>query len=91
MEGTTSNNTKLLAVKNEYECEICETVFKNKNGLKKHFITIHGNTSIGNVGKAFNCNICPKSYSRADHLKNHIHTVHDGHKDHKCKSCAISK
>ena len=87
MEDNTTNNTKSFDIKNELKCEICENVFKNKNILKKHFSTIHGNTNIGNVGKPFNCNICLKSFSLAKSLKKHIYTIHEGHKDYKCKSC----
>ena len=70
MEDNTTNS-KSFDIKNEQKCEILENVFKNKNTLKNHFITIHGNINIGNVGKAFNFNICLKSFSRAENLKKH--------------------
>ena len=64
-----------------YTCDICEKVFKNKNGLKTHYNIKH---DIGALQRQA-CNICDKTLIGS--LTLHINNVHGKKKIHKCESC----
>ena len=65
-----------------YTCDICEKVFKNKNGLKTHYNIKH---DIGALQPKA-CNICDKTLIGS--LTLHINNVHGKKKIHKCDSCS---
>ena len=67
----------------EYICEICDKVFKSKQGRKLHFDSAHEN-------KRHQCDICTHISFTIHSLDNHTRTVHAGHKDYKCESCGKS-
>lgn len=58
-------------------CTICNTVLKNKKGLKMH-------QQIHEGIKKFLCSNCPKSFLRSNQLKSH-QKVHTGERPYECK------
>ena len=57
VKSATKKSTFFQNAKKQNKREICETVFKTQNLLKKHFSTVHDNED-----KQFTCNICAKFF-----------------------------
>ena len=54
------------------QCEICDSVFKSKDCLRKHIKSIH----VHRNDTSFKCGICSKEYSSDGNLNIHIKNVH---------------
>ena len=67
---------KLLKRKDKIysKCEICDKVFKNNNGLKKHSYIVH------NYVKEHQCNICQRYFKIHSKLTSHVKIVHENRK-----------
>ena len=70
----------------EFECDICEKVFKTKTILLKHYNHIHNNS-----GKIYQCTVCAKNLQTQKILKVHIKIVHGSTKEYNCESCEFSE
>ena len=66
------------------KCEICSSIFKTKETLKRHLQTVHEGK------KPYKCDICDSSFSEKAKLKAHISIVHEGKKPFQCNICDAS-
>ena len=58
--------------KKSFQCEICDSHFKQKRSLKSHVSSVH-------EGKPpFKCEICDYRCSRKGNMKRHVESVHGG-------------
>ena len=58
-----------------YKCETCDKEFKNNNGLKKHFNTVHEGL------KNYKCYFCESFFGTPHRLKCHMKRVHEEEKN----------
>ena len=65
-----------------HKCEICDKEFKSKQGLRRHFHSIHNEQKGKNK-----CNICEKTFLLQWQLSTHMKRMHENKKHHKCSSC----
>ena len=68
----------LIAVKNIFQCYLCEHSADTSVGLKRHVNSVHVNIGVA-------CEICDKSFITMDDLNKHISSVHEG--QYKCDLC----
>ena len=61
-------------VDKSFECDICKSLFKYKQSLKRHIISVHEKK------KGFKCNICTDTFDLSSYLKKHVAAVHEGRK-----------
>ena len=54
----------------QFKCEICDTKFKSKKGMKVHIATIHEGK------KQFKCDLCGANFGQNSTLNTHIASVH---------------
>ncbi|GBP42758.1 Zinc finger protein 778 [Eumeta japonica] len=62
-----------------YKCDICNSKFFSKRGLKDHILRHLG-------GESYTCDVCGKSFSRERTLKEHLRMHEDG-KRFQCEVC----
>ena len=74
-----SKETKDIAGRTSYECEICGKCFKSKQYLNSHIRTHTGENP-------FQCSTCKKCFSQSSNLTIH-ERIHKGEKPHQCKNC----
>jgi KRAB domain-containing zinc finger protein len=69
----------------DYECELCDKVYKLEGNLKNHIIKVH------NIGEKIDdnntCKICNAVLSNKGKLNRHIETVHNKSNVIKCDIC----
>ena len=86
-----------------FKCDICNSNFSRKDGLKRHKSVHEGNKSqqcfvsrtalnrhIEEVHagiKEYKCKTCEKQYTSKGNLNLHIRTVHEGKKPYSCEIC----
>ena len=57
--------------KKSFQCEICNSHFKQKHGLKSHISSVHEGK------KPFQCDLCDYSCSQKGHMKIHVAAIHE--------------
>ena len=66
-----------MAIKNpimtdsKWCCVICLNPFSHRSGLRRHVMSVHGNTI-----RPFDCKSCGKMFKRKDHLTCHMKKIH---------------
>ena len=68
----------------KFECNICNTLFVLKSGLKRHISSVHEKK------KPFTCNICDSNFANHSDIKFHVASVHQGNKQFECNICNAS-
>ncbi|XP_042874673.1 zinc finger protein 391-like [Penaeus japonicus] len=78
-----SSNKEIPSQENKtYKCAHCESVFRQKNNLRRHLKLHSGH-------KPYVCKDCGLSFYVQDSLKKHMRT-HTGEKPYKCEECNTS-
>lgn len=80
--NTSRKNANSVKDETPVTCTICNTVLKNKKGLKMH-------QQIHDGIKKFLCDLCPKSFLRSNQLKSHK-KVHTGEHNLFCFSLSLN-
>ena len=68
----------------KFQCELCNSSYKNKNNLNYHHRVKHENTD----DQTFNCDLCAKTYMNKRSLSSHIRLKHtENPEEHICPKC----
>jgi len=72
--------------KNPLECEECGVTYKDRNNLKEHIITCHGDKE-----PQFSCDVCLKKFRKETAMKNHRRTQHEIPASERKVKCGLCK
>ena len=68
----------------KFQCELCDSLYKNKNDLNYHHRVKHENMD----DQSFKCELCAKTYMNKKSLSCHVRLKHtENPKEHICPKC----